>query len=74
MHFRPHVCGTEKRQEVTHLSAELSKQTAKRRLEDDTHTSEAPTLERPDEVQRHECELVDDPGPEEEPDGYGHGV
>jgi hypothetical protein len=51
------------------------KQAANDGVEDETPTPDA-TLrpEVPDDGQRQDFELVEDPETEEEPDGYGHGV
>jgi hypothetical protein len=66
--------GAARRSSVTHLRGEghVSKHPAKHTLQEQPQAG-AP---EPDETppQRCDCELVEDPGPEEEPDGYGWGV
>jgi len=56
------------------VSAELPKQNATRRLKEDGRRSEDPMCERSEMRQRHDGELVDGLEPEEDPEGYGHGV
>ncbi len=53
----------------------MLKETAVTILEEETRNRKiVRQLDVPDDCPREPCDVVDDPGSEQEPDGYGHGV